>query len=86
IDRHLPHAEVVPAPIHALVVESTYGVQLHEPRKEREARFLNSVHEIVRTGGKCLLPVFALGRAQELLLLLEEHWGKHEELQVGGIS
>ncbi|KAF4730916.1 Integrator complex subunit 11, partial [Perkinsus olseni] len=31
VDRHLPHAEVVPAPIHALVVESTYGVQLHEP-------------------------------------------------------
>ncbi|KAF4668755.1 Integrator complex subunit 11 [Perkinsus chesapeaki] len=81
VDRHLPHAEVVPAPIHALVVESTYGVQLHEPRKEREARFLSSVHEIVRTGGKCLLPVFALGRAQELLLLLEEYWGKHEELQ-----
>lgn len=24
--------------------------------------------------GKCLIPVFALGRAQELLLILDEHW------------
>jgi cleavage and polyadenylation specificity factor subunit 3 len=28
------------------------------------------VHTIVRRGGRCLLPVFALGRAQELLLIL----------------
>lgn len=31
-------------------------------------------------GGKCLLPVFALGRAQELLLILEEYWQAHEHL------
>ena len=81
LDRHLPAAEIVPAPIHALVVESTYGVQTHEPRPERERRFLQGVHEIVRGGGKCLLPVFALGRAQELLMLLEEYWERnHKEL------
>jgi len=28
------------------------------------------VHTIVRRGGRCLIPVFALGRAQELLLIL----------------
>ena len=28
-----------------------------------------------------LLPVFALGRAQELLLILDEYWGRHQELQ-----
>ena len=28
-----------------------------------------------------LLPVVALGRAQELLLILEEHWARHRELQ-----
>jgi len=81
IDRHLPSAEIVPAPIHALIVESTYGVQSHEPREERERRFTQSVHEIVRHGGKCLLPVFALGRAQELVLLLEEYWEKNPELE-----
>ena len=29
----------------------------------------------------CLVPVFALGRAQELLLLLDEHWQTHHHLQ-----
>ena len=27
------------------------------------------------------MPVFALGRAQELLLILEEYWQNHQELQ-----
>ena len=80
IDRHLPSAEVVPSPIHVLIVESTYGVQSHEPREERERRFSLSVHEVMKQGGKCLLPVFALGRAQELLLLLEEYWEKNPDL------
>lgn len=30
------------------------------------------MHEIVHRGGRCLIPVFALGRAQELLLILGE--------------
>ena len=29
-----------------------------------------TVHDIVTRGGRCLIPVFALGRAQELLLIL----------------
>jgi cleavage and polyadenylation specificity factor subunit 3 len=57
-----------------LVVEATYGVQMHEPQGQREARFCESVAGCVLGGGKCLIPVFALGRAQELLLLLEELW------------
>lgn len=39
------------------------------------------VRDIVLRGGKCLLPVVALGRAQELLLILEEAWERHPELQ-----
>ena len=31
-------------------------------------------------GGRCLIPVFALGRAQELLLILDEYWAAHPEL------
>lgn len=30
---------------------------------------------------QCLLPVFALGRAQELMLLLEELWTNHPHLR-----
>jgi cleavage and polyadenylation specificity factor subunit 3 len=53
---------------------------MHEPREERESRFTNTVRNIVTRGGKCLIPVFALGRAQELLLILDEFWSAHPEL------
>ena len=39
-----------------------------------------TVHDIVARGGRCLIPVFALGRAQELLLILDEYWAAHPEL------
>jgi cleavage and polyadenylation specificity factor subunit 3 len=80
-DRHLVRAELPPLRPDLLIVESTYGVQGHEARESREARFTNSVHSIVRRGGHVLLPVFALGRAQELLLILDEYWAAHPELQ-----
>ena len=64
-----------------LIVESTYGVQNHEPRLERESRFTDIVTKTVLNGGRCLIPVFALGSAQELLLILEEHWRNNSKLQ-----
>lgn len=79
-DRHLPQAEIPTTRAHVLIVESTYGVMTHEPRDQRERRFTNSVHQIVRQGGKCLLPVFALGRAQELLFILEDYWERNSDL------
>lgn len=79
-DRHLRSAEF-PGKIDSLIVESTYGVQCHLPRNEREERFTSTIKNIVLRGGKVLMPVFALGRAQELLLILEEFWQKTAELQ-----
>ncbi|KAJ3328415.1 Cleavage and polyadenylation specificity factor subunit 3 [Blyttiomyces sp. JEL0837] len=80
-DRHLMAAErpsnVIPE---VLIAESTYGVQHHRPRIEREAIFTSTVHDVVQRGGRCLIPVFALGRAQELLLILDEYWQAHPEL------
>lgn len=40
----------------------------------RERDFLKKVHDCVEKGGKVLIPVFALGRAQELCILLETYW------------
>ncbi|EFA80253.1 beta-lactamase domain-containing protein [Heterostelium album PN500] len=80
-DRHLMGAETPPVNVDILIIESTYGVQVHEPRLEREKRFTSSIHEVVKRGGRCLIPVFALGRAQELLLILDEYWIAHPELQ-----
>lgn len=36
------------------------------------------IHQTVTAGGKVLVPVFAVGRAQELLMLLDEHWQRTE--------
>ncbi|KAK1894189.1 Cleavage and polyadenylation specificity factor subunit 3 [Dissostichus eleginoides] len=70
-DRHLMAAEIPSVKPVILIIESTYGTHIHEKREEREARFCNTVHDIVNREGRCLIPVFALGRAQELLLILE---------------
>jgi len=82
-DRHLMAAELPKyhASPDVLIVESTYGVQVHASRAEREARFTGTIERIVSGGGRCLIPVFALGRAQELLLILDEYWREHPRLQ-----
>lgn len=80
-DRHLKAAESPGCRMDALITESTYGVQCHLPRSEREARFTSIVSNVVERGGRCLLPVFALGRAQELLLILEEYWDENPHLK-----
>jgi cleavage and polyadenylation specificity factor subunit 3 len=79
-DRHLMQAELPPIRPDVLITESTYGVQAHQGRLEKELRFTSLVHSIIKRGGHALLPVYALGRAQELLLILEEYWIKHPEL------
>ena len=79
-DRHLNGAEIPPEPPHVLIIESTYGVQLHDKREVRESRFCEKVHKCVARGGRCLIPVFALGRSQELLLILDEYWKQHPAL------
>lgn len=80
-DRHLMAAEIPPNKPDVLMVESTYGVQVHASKKEREARFTGTVERVVTRGGRCLIPVFALGRAQELLLILDEYWKDNTHLQ-----
>jgi len=81
-DRHLIPAQVPKnTKVDVLITESTYGIASHIPRLEREASLMKSITQILNRGGRALLPVFALGRAQELLLILDEYWGKHPEYQ-----
>ena len=80
-DRHLVPAEVPSLEPHVLIMESTYGTQKHESRDVREALFTSTIERIVQRGGRCLIPTFALGRAQELLLILDEYWKEREDLQ-----
>jgi Cft2 family RNA processing exonuclease len=52
------------------VFESTYGNRLHAPRAQEESRLVAAVAERIALGGKVLIPAFAIGRAQEVLLIL----------------
>ncbi|XP_026469038.1 cleavage and polyadenylation specificity factor 73 [Ctenocephalides felis] len=79
-DRHLMAAEIPAVQPDVLITESTYGTHIHENREDRENRFTSLVENIVTRGGRCLIPVFALGRAQELLLILDEYWSNHPDL------
>ncbi len=53
-----------------LLLESTYGGRLHANRAAEERRLVDRVAEVTAAGGKVLIPAFALGRAQEVLLTL----------------
>ena len=56
-----------------LVLESTYFGEDHIPRKETEERFIESILDTLDRGGIALIPAFAIGRTQEILMLLDAH-------------
>ena len=53
-----------------LVMESTYAGREHPDRRETERRFRDKVAETVERGGTAIVPAFAVGRAQEVLMSL----------------
>ena len=56
-----------------MVMESTYGDRPHERGRTREAnRLVREVDKALMRGGKVLLPVFSVGRAQEVILILKD--------------
>ncbi|XP_011205190.1 integrator complex subunit 11 [Bactrocera neohumeralis] len=73
-DRHLGAAWIDKCRPDLLISESTYATTIRDSKRCRERDFLKKVHECVAKGGKVLIPVFALGRAQELCILLETYW------------
>ncbi|XP_075148769.1 integrator complex subunit 11 [Haematobia irritans] len=75
-DRHLGAAWIDKCRPDLLISESTYATTIRDSKRCRERDFLKKVHECVSKGGKVLIPVFALGRAQELCILLETYWDR----------
>ncbi|XP_062576833.1 integrator complex subunit 11-like [Saccostrea cucullata] len=73
-DRHLGAAWIDKCRPDLLITESTYATTIRDSKRCRERDFLKKVHDCVEKGGKVLIPVFALGRAQELCILLESYW------------
>lgn len=60
----------VPEPVDAVVTETTYGTLELPNRKRQNADFLGQVRKVIQGGGRVLVPTFALGRAQDVLLTL----------------
>ncbi len=61
--------------IDILIVESTYGYRDLPDRMTTGKRFLKRIKEVIKRGGSVLIPVFAIGRAQEILQILSfEEW------------
>lgn len=73
VDSKLLYGCRLPKKCDVLVVESTYGNRDQKPRQEEEKSLLNSVEEAMSRNETVLLPVFAVGRAQEVLMILENY-------------
>ena len=63
-----PRAETV-------IMESTYGGRedVQPSRNNAEKEMMKTIYKTLKRGGKILVPVFAVGRAQELMVVLEEY-------------
>ncbi len=60
--------------LETLIIESTYGHPTDKmpPRQEVEKKFAAMIKRALERGGKVLIPVLAVGRAQEIMLVIED--------------
>lgn len=69
----LPGAKLPQGEIDTLVLETTRGAKASPPEVTRETevtRLIQKISEILERDGSCLIPVFALGRMQEVFTLI----------------
>lgn len=58
--------------VDALIIESTYANREHPLRQDVERTFIDAIEETLETGN-AIIPCFAVGRTQELLMVLSAH-------------
>lgn len=69
-----PAADLPEGPVDVLIMEATLGAdegQEQVKRRDEERRFGEALARVIDRGGVALVPVFALGRAQEMLALID---------------
>jgi len=73
--RLLDQADIHYPRIDALFLESTYGGSrdISAPRQEAEFQLMELIKNVIDNKGKVLLPVLSVGRAQEIMLVLETY-------------
>lgn len=65
-----------------LICEGTYGGKNRKGRSEVEKEFLENIRITLEEGGKVLIPMFAVGKTQELLKILKDGRGKYPSVDV----
>ena len=63
-----------------MVMESTYGNRPHKNRTQEAAKLAQDVFRTIEGGGKVLIPAFAVGRSQEVILILKRAMEDEEVL------
>lgn len=58
--------------IDVLITENTYGDRMHPDKKESEQGLIDSIETCLQGGGSALVPVFGVGRSQEILIILSK--------------
>ena len=60
--------------VETLIMESTYGgkADMMPSREQMESNLVNSINSTLEKGGKVLIPSPAVGRAQEIMLVLDQ--------------
>lgn len=67
--------------VETLLIESTYGAKedIQPSRQEVESTFINAINNTLADGGKVLIPIPAVGRAQEIMMVID-HYMKSGEM------
>ncbi len=67
--------------VETLLIESTYGLKedIQPTRQEVESAFINAVNNTLADDGKVLIPIPAVGRAQEIMMVID-HYMKSGEM------
>ncbi|RLI97621.1 MAG: MBL fold metallo-hydrolase [Candidatus Aenigmatarchaeota archaeon] len=71
-DSRLLNGCSLPDKTDVLIIESTYGDKKQPKREDEEKKLKRYVREALTNNDIALIPTFAVGRAQEILLVLEE--------------
>ena len=63
---------VTPDPVDYLIMESTYGDRFHKPVADVAETLADVVNRTAGRGGKIIVPCFAVGRTQQLVMILHQ--------------
>ncbi|MCL2148792.1 MAG: MBL fold metallo-hydrolase [Methanomassiliicoccaceae archaeon] len=75
-DLHTENQKLVlgarPVKCKNLIIEGTYGGRNHPPRGETTDAFIAKIDEVIDRGGTVIVPCFAVGRTQEIMIILKD--------------